>query len=154
LAEVSKKMNVAELQNLLLANFAENWTYCPIIWDTQNVNQDIDKVLADSDPQIIVSPFTEFLSITPLEIPVTLSMRQVEFVINLLLAEPEGGGNKSTLEAIDEVNAIYTSKSVRLSKSGIEGFASVDFGEVEMASSELIQGKYLTMAMISGIALY
>jgi hypothetical protein len=138
----------------VLRHFADNWTFCPILWEMQNAHEDIDKTLMNADPKIIASPFIEILSVTPMEIPVSLGMKKAEFVFNILLAEPEGQGNKNTLEAIDSLNTIYSSKLLRLAKENTNNHVTLDFGEVELGSSELIQGKYLSMAVISCISFF
>ena len=142
-------LSVAEVNRLILTHFRDNWDFCPILWETQNVHEDIDKTLGESEIKIVVSPFVEFLSVVPMEIPVSLAMRKVELVLNVLLAEPEGSGNKNTLEAIDKFNAVYSSKMMRLSKDGVSGFLNLDFGEVEMGSSELIDGKYVSVSTVN-----
>lgn len=147
-------ISVAELNRLVLRHFSENWTFCPILWEMQNVHEDIDKTLKDAEPKIVVSPYLEILSITPMEIPVHLGMKKADFVFNILLAEPEGQGNKNTLESVDTLNTIYSSKLLRLSKDGTNNHVTLDFGEVELGSSELIQGKYLSMAVISCISFF
>lgn len=147
-------VSVAELNRLVLRHFADNWTFCPILWEMQNAHEDIDKTLMNADPKIIASPFIEILSVTPMEIPVSLGMKKAEFVFNILLAEPEGQGNKNTLEAIDSLNTIYSSKLLRLAKENTNNHVTLDFGEVELGSSELIQGKYLSMAVISCISFF
>ena len=147
-------LSVAEVHRLVLKHFADNWDFCPIIWEMQNVHEDIDKVLSSSEIRLVVSPFLEVSSVTPMEIPVSLAMRKVEFVFNILLAEPEGFGNKNTLEAIDSLNVLYSSKILRLSKDGIANHVMLDFGEVELGSSELVNGKYLSMALISCVSFF
>lgn len=147
-------VSVAELNRLVLRHFADNWTFCPILWEMQNAHEDIDKTLMNADPKIIASPFLEILSVIPMEIPVSLGMKKADFVFNILLAEPEGRGNKNTLEAIDSLNTIYSSKLLRLAKDGTNNHVTLDFGEVELGSSELIQGKYLSMAVISCISFF
>ena len=141
-------LSVAEVNRIILSHFSQNWTYCPILWDFQNVHEDIDKILTGSEIKLVSSPFVEFISVVPMEIPVSLSMRKVELVLNVILAEPEGQGNKNTLEAVDHLNAIYSSQMMRLSKDGINGFVSLDFGEVELGSSELIEGKFISTANV------
>ena len=139
-------LSVAEVNRIILSHFAENWTFCPILWDFQNVHEDIDEVLSGSEIKLVSSPFVEFVSVVPMEVPVSHAMRKVDLVLNVILAEPEGQGNKNTLEAIDQLNALYSSKNMRLSKDGIADFVHLDFGEVELGSSELVEGKYLSMA--------
>lgn len=147
-------VSVADLNRLVLRHFADNWVFCPILWEMQNAHEDIDKTLTNADPQIIASPNIEILSVVPMEIPVTLGMKKADFVLNVLLAEPEGRGNKNTLEAIDLLNTIYSSKLLRLAKDGTNNHVTLDFGEVELGNSELIQGKYLSMAVISCISFF
>lgn len=147
-------VSVADLNRLVLRHFADNWVFCPILWEMQNAHEDIDKTLTNADPQIIASPNIEILSVVPMEIPVTLGMKKADFVLNVLLAEPEGRGNKNTLEAIDLLNTIYSSKLLRLAKDGTNNHVTLDFGEVELGNSELVQGKYLSMAVISCISFF
>ena len=120
-------VSVAELNRLVLRHFSDNWTFCPILWEMQNVHEDIDKTLKEAEPQIIASPFLEILSIVPMEIPVTLGMKKADFVFNVLLAEPEGRGNKNTLESVDLLNTLYSSKLLRLSKDGTNNHVMIDF---------------------------
>ncbi len=147
-------VSVADLNRLVLRHFADNWDYCPILWEMQNAHEDIDKTLTNADPKIIVSPYLEILSVVPMEIPVSLGMKKADFVFNVLLAEPEGQGNKNTLEVIDLLNTIYSSKLLRLAKDGTNHHITLDFGEVELGSSELVQGKFLSMAVISCISFF
>ena len=147
-------ISVAEVHRLLLKHFSDNWDFSPIIWEMQNVHEDIDKLLSGSETRLVVSPFLEVSSVIPMEIPVSLAMKKVEFIFNILLAEPEGFGNKNTLEAIDSLNALYSSKMLRLSKDGSTNHVTLDFGEVELGTSELVQGKYLSMALISCVSFF
>lgn len=147
-------LSVAELNRLLLKHFAENWTHCPILWEMQNAHEDIDKALQNSETKLVVSPFVEVFSVTPVEIPVSLAMRRTEFSFNIVLAEPEGYGNKQTLEAVDLLNALYSSKYLRLFREGTTNRIMLDFGEVELGSSELVQGKYMTIAMFNSISFF
>jgi len=151
---VATNFSVAEVNRLILKDFNDRWTYCPILWDTQNVHEDIDSKINETETKLILSPFVEFLSVIPLEIPVSHAMRKVDLVFNFLLAEPEGRGNKSTLEAVDSLNALYSSQMLRLSKDGVNGFIMLDFGEVEYGNSELVQGKYVSIATASCVTFF
>ena len=151
---MATNFSVAEVNRLILTDFSNRWAFCPILWDTQNVHEDIDAKINETEAKIIVSPFVEFLSVVPLEIPVSHAMRKVDLVLNFLLAEPEGRGNKSTLEAVDSLNALYSSKMLRLSRDGVSGFIMLDFGEVEYGNSELVQGKYVSVANTSCITFF
>jgi len=142
-------ISVAELNRLTLKHFADNWAFSPILWEMQNVHEDIDKALKDSEVKLVVSPYLEIFSVVALEIPASLGMKKADFAFNVVLAEPEGQGNKFTLEAVDELNAIYSTKDLRLSKLGSTNHAMLGFGEVELGSSELVQGKYLSVASVN-----
>ena len=94
-------ISLADVNKLILSDFSDRWEFCPIIWDMHNSHADIDKVLKTSAVKLVASPIVEFLMVEPLEIPVTMAMRRVILTLNLVTAEPEGTGNKSTLESVD-----------------------------------------------------
>lgn len=138
-------LSLADVNKLVLQNFSEEWTFCPIIWDLHNTHADVDKVLKSSEVKLVATPYVEFVSVEPLEIPVTLSMRRAMLTLNVLTAEPEGIGNKASLDAMDAMTSIYTQKTLRLQKPETSDFVTLDFGEVEMGSSELMAGKFVTL---------
>jgi hypothetical protein len=77
-------------------------------------------------------------------------MRKAALVLNILLAEPEGQGNKLTLDGIDLFSTIYSSQSIVLKKPGTTDSVILDFGEVEMGPSELFDGKFISQMTVNG----
>jgi hypothetical protein len=138
-------LSLAGVNKLILSDFSDRWEYSPIIWDMHNSHADIDKVLKDSEVKLVVSPIVEFLMVEPLEIPVTMAMRRVVLTLNIVTAEPEGKGNKSTLESVDFATNLYAQKTLRLKKPETPDFVTLDFGEVEMSPGESIAGKYVSL---------
>ena len=88
-------LSVAEVNRIILSTLLR-WTFCPILWDFQNVHEDIDEVLSGSEIKLVSSPFVGL--VVPMEVPVSHAMRKVDLVLNVILAEPEGQGNKNTLD--------------------------------------------------------
>jgi len=142
-------LSLADVNRMVLQDFAEKWEYSPLIWDLHNSHGDIDKLLQDSEVKLVVSPYIEFITVEPLEVPVTLSMRRVMFSLNLVTAEPEGKGNKHTLESVDYFTDLYVHKTLRIQKPETTDFVTLDFGEVSMSSAELIAGKYVSLISTS-----
>ena len=145
-----ERMSVSDLNKMILSHFAENWDYCSIIWDLHNAHVDIDEEIKNSPIKLIASPFIEFVNIQPVEIPVHLAMRKAALVLNILLAEPEGQGNKLTLDGIDLFSTIYSSQSIVLRKPSTTDSVILDFGEVEMGPSELFVGKFISQMTVNG----
>jgi len=138
-------ISLADVNKLILSDFSDRWEFCPIIWDMHNSHADIDKVLKTSAVKLVASPIVEFLMVEPLEIPVTMAMRRVILTLNLVTAEPEGTGNKSTLESVDAFTNLYAQKTLRLKKPETSDFVTLDFGEVEMSPGESYAGKYVSL---------
>lgn len=137
------RLSLADVNRLILSDFAEVWEYSPIVWDLHNSHADIDKTIDSSEKKIIASPYVEFQLVEPLEIPVTLAMRRVVLSLNVLTAELEGRGNKSTLDAVDAMTSLYSQTTKRLKKPDSSDFVTLDFGEVAMGSAENMAGKYI-----------
>lgn len=123
----------------LLKYFNDNWTYCPISWEYQNVHFDVKKVHTGyTDNNVIAAPYIEPVRSRLLEVPIQNALKRSRYAFRCVFSQREGTGTQSVYNAAEQFSLLFQAKILKLDEKFTLHFDVFNYGD-----NALINGYYL-----------